>query len=86
MSKKLYVGNVPFQTRDLELQELFSEVGPVVSAKVIKDKMSGRSRGFAFVEMETESDAQNAISKFNGYDFNGRALVVSEAKPKPGEE
>ena len=85
MAKKLYVGNVPFQTSDLDLQELFGEVGPVASAKIIKDKMSGRSRGFAFVEMETESDAQNAISKFNGYDFNGRPLVVSEARPKLGE-
>ena len=85
MSKKLYIGNVPFDAQDLDLQELFGEVGPVVSAKIIKDKMTGRSRGFAFVEMEIESDAQNAISKFNGYDFNGRALIVSEAKPRPGE-
>ena len=85
MSKKLYIGNVPFQATDSELQELFGEVGPVISAKIIKDKMSGRSRGFAFVEMETESDAQNAISKFNGYDLNGRPLIVSEAKPKLGE-
>lgn len=85
MSKKLYIGNVPFGAQDLDLQELFGEVGPVVSAKIIKDKMTGRSRGFAFVEMEIESDAQNAISKFNGYDFNGRALIVSEAKPRSGE-
>ena len=81
MSKKLYIGNVSFQANDIDLERLFGEVGPVVSAKIIRDKMSGRSRGFGFVEMEIESDAQNAISKFNGYDFNGRALVVSEAKP-----
>ena len=85
MSKKLYIGNVPYRASDSELQELFGEVGPVVSATIVKDKMTGRSRGFAFVEMETESDAQSAISKFNGYDFNGRPLIVSEAKPKMGE-
>lgn len=85
MSKKLYVGNIPFQTSDSDLQELFGGVGPVVSAKIIQDKHTGRSRGFGFVEMEIESDAQNAISKFNGYDFNGRSLIVSEAKPNPQE-
>lgn len=85
MAKRLYIGNVPFSTSDLELQELFGEAGAVVSANVVKDKMTGRSRGFAFVEMEIEGDAQNAISKFNGYDLNGRKLIVSEAKPRQGE-
>lgn len=82
MSKKLYVGNLPFSTTDADLQALFQEVGPVASARVITDRESGRSKGFGFVEMTTDSDAATAITKLNGSDFNGRPMTVSEARPQ----
>jgi cold-inducible RNA-binding protein len=82
MESKLYVGNLPFNTRDETLQELFSKAGNVVSANVITDRASGRSKGFAFVEMGTPEDAEKAIQMFNGYSLDGRDLRVSVARPR----
>jgi RNA recognition motif-containing protein len=82
MSTKLYVGNLAFQTTSEQLQELFSQAGTVQSASVIEDRDTGRSRGFGFVEMASPEDGQNAISQFNGKEFNGRNLTVNEARPR----
>lgn len=82
MEAKLYVGNLPYNTADEDLQNLFSQAGTVKSAQVIKDRVSGRSKGFAFVEMSTAEEAQTAISRFNGQDFGGRALTVNLARPR----
>lgn len=81
MATKLYVGNLPFSATDDRLREHFSQAGNVTSATVVIDKMSGRSRGFGFVEMSTDEEAKDAIEKFNGQDFDGRNLVVNEARP-----
>ncbi|HEY4520891.1 MAG TPA: RNA-binding protein [Candidatus Paceibacterota bacterium] len=81
MAKKLYVGGLPYSTSDAELQEAFAQAGAVESAVVIMDKMSGRSKGFGFVEMANGEDAQKAIDMFNGKDFGGRTLTVNEARP-----
>lgn len=81
MNKKLYVGNLLYEVTDEELKDLFSQAGNVVSASVIRYQDSGRSKGFGFVEMETEEAAQKAIETFNGQDNKGRKLVVSEARP-----
>lgn len=81
MAKKLYVGNLPFNATDDELRDMFSEYGAVESATIIKDKFSGRSKGFGFVEMTSDDEAQAAISALNGQDRNGRAIVVNEARP-----
>jgi len=82
MEAKLYVGNLPYNTADADLQSLFSQVGTVKSAQVIKDRESGRSKGFGFVEMSTSEEANAAISKFHGTDFNGRPLTVNLARPR----
>jgi cold-inducible RNA-binding protein len=82
MNQKLYVGNLPYNTTDASLGELFAQAGSVASASVITDKMSGRSKGFGFVEMSTPEEASAAIEKFHGQEFDGRALTVSEARPK----
>lgn len=82
MNKNLYVGNLSQKVTDDDLRKNFSEAGSVVSAAVIKDKFSGVSRGFGFVEMETEEGAQEAINKFNGGDLDGKTITVSEARPK----
>ena len=84
MNKKLYVGNLSYSVDDQQLNDLFSKVGPVVSATVLKDRYSGRSRGFGFVEME-EKDAQKAIKELDGKEFEGRKLVVNEARPRREE-
>lgn len=81
MAKKLYVGGLPYKTTNDELQAYFSTAGEVTSAVIIIDKMTGRSKGFGFVEMENEAEADNAISMFNGKDFEGRNLTVNEARP-----
>ena len=86
MGKKLYVGNLPYSATDQVLSETFSQCGTVESAKVITDRDSGRSKGFGFVEMATEAEAQDAIQKFNGADYDGRALTVNEAKPMAPRE
>jgi cold-inducible RNA-binding protein len=82
MSTKLYVGNLAFQTTSEELQQLFAQAGTVESASVVEDRMTGRSRGFAFVEMATQDEANAAIEQFNGKELGGRALKVNEAKPR----
>jgi RNA recognition motif-containing protein len=86
MSKKLYVGNLPYSTTDQSLMDAFSQCGTVDSARVIMDRDSGRSKGFAFVEMSTDSEGMNSISKLNGTQIDGRAINVSEAKPQKPRE
>lgn len=81
MATKLYVGGVSYGTTEDGLREAFAQAGNVVSAKIIMDKMTGRSRGFAFVEMATEEDAQKAIELWNGKELDGRTLTVNEARP-----
>ena len=82
MATKLFVGNLPFSATGTELEGLFGQVGAVMSANVISDKFTGQSRGFGFVEMNSTQDAQTAIERFNGYELQGRALTVNEAKPQ----
>jgi len=81
--RKLYVGNLPYEIGEAELQELFARVGPVDSVKVMRDQMTGRPRGFAFVEMSTDEGAQTAIRDLNESQVGGRSLSVNEARPKP---
>lgn len=81
MATKLYVGGVSYGTTEDSLQAAFAQAGSVVSAKIIIDKMTGRSRGFAFVEMASEADAQKAITLWNGKELDGRTLTVNEARP-----
>jgi cold-inducible RNA-binding protein len=83
MAKNLFVGSLPFSVSDDALGQLFSQHGQVVSVNIIKDKYSGQSRGFAFVEMNTEEEAQKAIQALNNYNFEGRNIIVKEALPKP---
>jgi cold-inducible RNA-binding protein len=82
MSTKLYVGNLTFQTTSQELEQLFGQAGTVQSASVVEDRDTGRSRGFAFVEMSSQEEATSAIEQFNGKEIGGRALKVNEAKPR----
>jgi len=82
MATKLYVGNLPFQTTSDDLREHFAQAGNVESAQVVEDRMTGRSRGFGFVEMTTPEEAATAIEQFNGKDFKGRNLTVNEARPR----
>ena len=82
MSTKLYVGNLSFNATVQDLETMFGEIGTVESTNIIEDRETGRSRGFAFVEMSTADEAQNAISTLNGKDFDGRALTINEAKPR----
>jgi RNA recognition motif-containing protein len=90
MGKKLFVGNLNFKTNDDDLRTLFSQAGTCESATVMMDRATGRSRGFGFVEMSSDEEAQKAIQQFNGYDFQGRNLNVNEARertpggPRPG--
>ncbi len=81
MAKKLYVGNLSYDMSEDTLKDTFSQAGTVESAIVIKDKMSGRSKGFGFVEMSTDEEAQKAIEMLNGKELDGRALTVNEARP-----
>jgi RNA recognition motif-containing protein len=82
VATKLFVGNLPFTVTSADLEELFSQAGAVTSANVIADKFTGKSRGFGFVEMDNGREAQGAIQRFHGYEFQGRALTVNEAKPQ----
>lgn len=82
MNKKLYVGNLDYSVTGDQLGEHFSQAGKVVDAVVISDKYSGRSKGFGFVEMSSEEEAKKAIEMFNGKDFQGRNLIVNEARPQ----
>ncbi len=83
MSRTLYVGNLPYQTGETDLQELFARAGNVESVKVMRDMATGRARGFAFVEMSTDEEAQKAVTDLNAYQLGGRSLTVNEARPKP---
>jgi RNA recognition motif-containing protein len=82
MNRKLYVGNLSFSTEEGTLETLFGEVGPVESVRVMRDMATGRARGFAFVEMQTEDGARAAIEKFNNSELDGRRLTVNEARPQ----
>jgi RNA recognition motif-containing protein len=79
---KLYVGNLSFETSQQDLEVIFGEVGTVESTNLIEDRETGRSRGFAFIEMSSEEEGQNAITKLNGKEISGRELIVNEAKPR----
>ena len=83
MGRKLFVGNLSFNTDERRLEELFLSVGPVDTVNIVRDQMTGRARGFAFVEMQSEEDAQNAIQRLNDTELDGRKLAVNEARPKP---
>ncbi|HSK10380.1 MAG TPA: RNA-binding protein [Vicinamibacterales bacterium] len=83
MGRKLYVGNLPYQVGEAELQDLFSQAGSVESVRVMRDMATGRARGFAFVEMATDQEAERAASQFNQYSLGGRNLTVNEARPRP---
>ena len=83
MGKKLYVGNMSFDTSSTDLEQMFAAHGTVESAQVISDRDTGRSMGFGFVEMSSDAEAQTAIDALNGQDCQGRALKVNEAKPRP---
>jgi cold-inducible RNA-binding protein len=82
MGRKLYVGNLPFSTDEAELQGLFASAGAVDTVSVVRDRDTGRARGFAFVEMASDADAQQAINQLNNHQLGGRALTVNEARPK----
>lgn len=82
MAKKLFVGGLPYATRDEELKEFFAQAGSVSSAQVIMDKFSGRSKGFGFVEMSSDEEADKAVATLNGASMGGRTIVVSEARPR----
>jgi RNA recognition motif-containing protein len=81
-NKKLFVGSLPWSVDDAKLGELFAQAGNVVSAQVVKDRETGRSRGFGFVEMSTDEEAQNAVKNLNGTDVEGRKIVVNIARPR----
>ena len=83
MGRRLYVGNLPYSASEDQLTELFSRAGKVDSVRVMRDMATGRARGFAFVEMSTDEEAQKAINDLHEYQMEGRALVVNEARPKP---
>ena len=83
MGRKLYVGNLSYQTGETELQQLFEAVGAVDSVRIMRDMATGRARGFGFVEMVSDEDAQKAIAQLNETEFGGRNLTVNEARPKP---
>jgi cold-inducible RNA-binding protein len=82
MNRKLYVGNLPYQTTEADLETLFGAAGTVQSVQVMRDRSTGQARGFAFVEMATDADASNAISTLNGTPYGGRNLAVNEARPQ----
>lgn len=86
MAKKLYVGNLPYSVDDASLHAKFAEFGQVDSARVIMDRDSGRSKGFGFVEMASDEDAERAINEMNGREFSGRTVNVSEARPQAPRE
>lgn len=82
MAKRLFVGSLPWSVDDAKLAQIFSQAGTVVSAMVVKDRDSGRSRGFGFVEMSTDEEADNAVKNLNGSDVDGRKIVVNVARPR----
>ena len=82
MAKRLFVGNLPYSATSAQLEELFSQVGKITSLNLITDKYSGQSKGFAFVELTTDAEADEAIKKFNNFELDGRKMVVNEARPQ----
>jgi len=86
MGKRLYIGNLPFSATDESLMQMFQQAGQVESARIITDRDTGRNKGFGFVEMATDQEAADAITKFNGADFDGRSVTVNEARPMAPRE
>ena len=82
MAKRLFVGNLTYSSTSAQLEELFSQVGKIASLNLITDKFSGQSKGFAFVELTTDAEADEAIKKFNNFELDGRKMVVNEARPQ----
>ena len=82
MSRKLFVGNLPYETTEQDLEALFGQAGAVETVTVVRDRMTGRARGFAFVEMANDEDAQKAMTQFNAHQMGGLALTVNEARPE----
>jgi RNA recognition motif-containing protein len=85
MAKRIYVGNIPFASTEDELRDLFAQFGEVVSVSIISDRMTGRSRGFGFVEMADDAEAETAIERLNGQKMGDRPMVVNEARPRGGD-
>lgn len=85
MAKKMYVGNLPYSFTDEDLRQLFEQHGNIASAQVVMDRETGRSKGFGFVEMSTDQEAESAIAQLNGHSLNGRPLTVNEARPKTND-
>ena len=83
VGRRLFVGNLPYETGEAELEEMFGKIGPVDSVRVMRDMATGRARGFAFVEMASDDDAQRAVDELNQAQLGGRTLAVNEARPKP---
>lgn len=83
MAKSLFVGNLPFQTSEAELEEMFAQAGTVETVTVMRDRMTGRPRGFAFVSMATDEEAQKAVEQLDGATLGGRTIAVNEARPRP---
>jgi RNA recognition motif-containing protein len=83
MNRKLYVGNLPYQTGEVELQELFARAGTVERVTLMRDRATGQARGFAFVEMSSDEEARRAIAELNEHEISGRKLTVNEARPQP---
>ncbi len=86
MAKRLFVGNLPYSATSAQLTELFSQAGKIASLNLITDRFSGQSKGFAFVEMATDEEANEAIKKFNGYEIDDRKMVVNEARPQENRQ
>ena len=86
MAKRLFVGNLTYNTTSAQLEELLSEAGKITSLNLITDKFSGQSKGFAFVEFSTDEEANEAIKKFNNYELDGRKMVVNEARPQENRD
>ena len=86
MGAKLYVGNLPYSVTEERLQQHFAQHGSVISARIVTDKFTGRSKGFGFIEMRSDAEAERAINAVNGTDFEGRNIVVSEARPQAPRE
>ena len=86
MAKRLFVGGLPYETTNQQLEELFAQAGTVESATVITDRYSGRGKGFGFVEMSSEEEAKKAMEMFNGYNLNGRSIIVNEARPQENRD
>ncbi|OGL47136.1 MAG: hypothetical protein A2149_04985 [Candidatus Schekmanbacteria bacterium RBG_16_38_11] len=85
MVSKLYVGNIPFQAEQNDLDELFKQAGNVISVKIVKDTTTGKSKGFGFVEMSSDEEAKKAVDMFNGHSFLGREIIVNKARPQREE-